>query len=167
MSDGSVWVESYLGLGSNLGDPVQQLLSASKEIAGLVEVEVVKSSPLYSSQPVGPQDQPNYVNAVLHINTCLSPLALLKKLQAIENQHGRVRGQRWGARTLDLDILLYDNQIINLPDLIVPHPEMTNRAFVLYPLADIATSNLLIPGKGCLGGLMADCVAEGIRRLDQ
>lgn len=167
MSDGSPWVECYLGLGSNLDDPVQQLLSASAEIASLEGVEVVKSSPLYSSQPVGPQDQPDFVNSVLRVQTCLSPLALLKQLQAIENQHGRMRLQRWGARTLDLDILLYGNQVINLPDLIVPHPEMTNRAFVLYPLADIASSDLDVPGKGCLRFLMVGCANQGIRRLDQ
>ena len=166
MSDGSLWVECYLGLGSNLDDPVQQLLSASEEIASLEGVEVVKRSPLYSSQPVGPQNQPDFVNAVLHIKTCLSPLDLLKQLQAVENQHARVRLQRWGARTLDLDLLLYGNQIISLPDLVVPHPEMANRAFVLYPLADIASNDLAIPGNSSLRHLMAGCADQGIRRLN-
>ena len=111
MSVDGLWVECYLGLGSNLDDPIQQVISASEEIVNLEGVEIVKCSPLYSSQPVGPQDQPDFVNAVLHIKTCLPPLDLLKQLQAIENQHARVRSQRWGARTLDLDILLYGNQI--------------------------------------------------------
>jgi 2-amino-4-hydroxy-6-hydroxymethyldihydropteridine diphosphokinase len=165
MSVDGLWVECYLGLGSNLDDPIQQVLSASEEIASLEGVEIIKCSPLYSSQPVGPQDQPDFVNAVLHIKTCLSSLDLLKQLQAIENQHARVRSQRWGARTLDLDILLYGNEIINLPDLIVPHPEIANRAFVLYPLADIASNDLVIPGKSSLNHLIQGCVDQKIRRL--
>jgi 2-amino-4-hydroxy-6-hydroxymethyldihydropteridine diphosphokinase len=92
-------------------------------------------------------------------------LALLKQLQGIENAHGRVRSVRWGARTLDLDILLYDQQTIDQPDLIVPHPEMPNRAFVLYPLADVAGRDLPIPGNGRLADLLAACPAEGLERM--
>jgi len=165
MSLFAYWIEVFIGLGSNLGNPVHQLTSARQDIAGLTEVEEIAFSPLYSSSPVGPQDQPDYVNAVMKIRTRLSAQALLNLLQQIENAHGRVRTQRWGARTLDLDILLYDQQLINEPNLIVPHPEMLKRAFVLYPLADIAGSNLHIVGRGCLADLLAGCSAEGLQRL--
>lgn len=165
MNETPPWVEAFIGLGSNLDDPRQQLLSAVEHIAALPEVENAALSPLYGSQPVGPQDQPDYLNAVLHIRTCLQPLPLLRALQAIENAHHRLRTQRWGARTLDLDILLYGTETIDQPDLHVPHPEMTRRAFVLYPLADIADASLSVPGVGTLGELLAACPREGIWRL--
>jgi 2-amino-4-hydroxy-6-hydroxymethyldihydropteridine diphosphokinase len=161
------WVEAYIGLGSNLDDPVRNINSARQAIAESSDIEEIAFSPLYSSLPVGPQDQPDYVNAVMRIKTRLPALELLKQLQGIENAHGRVRSVRWGARTLDLDVLLYDQQSIDLPDLIVPHPEMPNRAFVLYPLADVASSELPIPGKGRLAELLAACPAEGLRRITQ
>jgi 2-amino-4-hydroxy-6-hydroxymethyldihydropteridine diphosphokinase len=105
---------------------------------------------------MGPQDQPDYVNAVMAVETDLTPLELLRALQAIENQHGRVRiGARWGARTLDLDLLLYGDQLINHPDLTVPHSGITERAFVLYPLHEIAPQ-LIIPNKGKLVDLLAN-----------
>lgn len=159
------WVDAYIGLGSNLDDPIHNINSARQAIAESQDVEEIAFSPLYGSRPVGPQDQPDYVNAVMHIKTGLSAQALLKQLQHIENLHGRVRSIRWGARTLDLDVLLYDQQLINQPDLIVPHPEMPNRAFVLYPLADIAGRDLAIPGKGKLAELLAACPADGLQRL--
>jgi len=165
MNETPPWVEAYIGLGSNLDDPRQQLLSAVEDITALPEVENGVLSPLYGSQPVGPQDQPDYLNAVLRIRTCLQPLSLLRALQAIENAHHRLRTQRWGARTLDLDILLYGAETIDQPELHVPHPEMTKRAFVLYPLADIADASLSVPGAGTLGALLAACPREGIWRL--
>ncbi len=161
------WVEAYIGLGSNLDDPVQNIGSARQAILSLQDVEEIAFSPLYISRPVGPQDQPDYVNAVMHIKTQLPALNLLKQLQQIENAHGRVRSVRWGARTLDLDVLLYDQQIIKEPDLIVPHPEMANRAFVLYPLADIADRDLSIPGDGRLAELLAACPADGVKRMSE
>lgn len=167
MTTREVWVESYIGLGSNLGDPIRNLASARQNIVSLAGVEEIAFSPLYASRPVGPQDQPDYVNAVMHIRTRLAALELLDHLQAIENSHGRVRSLRWGARTLDLDILLYDQQIFDLPDLIVPHPEMAKRAFVLYPLMDIAGGDLPIPGNGQLADLLAACPPEGLERLTQ
>lgn len=157
--------EAYIGLGSNLDNPLQQLLSAIDEISATEDIERVALSPLYSSHPVGPQDQPDYINAVMRIKTRLSPLALLQKLQFIENRHGRERKERWGARTLDLDILLYGEQLIALPDLSVPHPEMHKRAFVLYPLADIAPADLPVPGQGVLIDLLATCAPDGLHRL--
>lgn len=159
------WVDAYIGLGSNLDEPAQQLLSASREIAALPAVKSIALSPLYAGPPLGPQDQPDYVNAVLHISTQLSAFDLLHALQHIENQHGRVRLQRWGARTLDLDILLYGEQSLDDSELRVPHPEMGGRAFVLYPLADVAGEDLTIPGLGRLRQLLAVCPLDGLRRL--
>lgn len=135
------WVDAYIGLGSNLDNPIDHVMSASREISAVDAIEQIAISPLYRSSPVGPQDQPDYVNAVMHIKTCLQPMDLLRACQNIENNHGRERLVRWGARTLDLDILLYDDRTIDLPGLSVPHPELANRAFVLYPLADIAPPN--------------------------
>lgn len=129
----------FIGLGSNLSEPTQQLTSALSAIDELADTKIVKCSSLYSSKPMGPQDQPDYVNAVAQLQSGLAPLNLLSALQKIEYSHGRTRdGQRWTARTLDLDILLYDDKIISLPDLIVPHAGMKEREFVLYPLFEIA-----------------------------
>lgn len=159
------WIEAYIGLGSNLDDPILNVISARQAIGHLADVEEIDFSPLYGSRPVGPQDQPDYVNAVMRIKTRLSAEDLLEQLQGIENAHGRVRTLRWGARTLDLDILLYDQQLIKQPNLIVPHPEMANRAFVLYPLRDVADGDLPIPGNGRLADLLAACPAEGLQRM--
>ena len=129
----------YIGLGSNLSEPTKQLRSALEAIDKLPSTKIVQSSSLYSSKPMGPQDQPNYVNAVVQLSSDLEPLNLLSSLQHIENEHGRTRNSgRWTARTLDLDIILYNSQIIDLPTLSVPHPGMKEREFVLYPLLEIA-----------------------------
>ncbi|MDD2759982.1 MAG: 2-amino-4-hydroxy-6-hydroxymethyldihydropteridine diphosphokinase [Methylomonas sp.] len=159
-------VEAYVGLGSNLGQPMQQVLSAAKELAALEAVEQIALSPLYGSKPVGPQDQPDYINAVMRIKTRLSPLDLLGECQAIENAHGRLRLMRWGARTLDLDVLLYGDSRIELSDLVVPHPQLPNRAFVLYPLADVAPRDLSVPGLGSLAELLAACPYTGLQRIN-
>ncbi|MGD0960167.1 MAG: 2-amino-4-hydroxy-6-hydroxymethyldihydropteridine diphosphokinase [Methylomonas sp.] len=160
------WYEVYIGLGSNLDNPEQHIIQARNALVTLKNSELAAFSPMYDSLPLGPQDQPNYVNAVMRIKTGLSAQELLAELQQIENMHGRVRLKHWGARTLDLDILLYYNQIINQPNLQVPHPEMTNRGFVLYPLADIADAELIIPGKGRLKDLLAACPPVGLRRIE-
>ncbi|EHA14819.1 2-amino-4-hydroxy-6-hydroxymethyldihydropteridine diphosphokinase [Halomonas sp. HAL1] len=135
---------AYIGLGSNLESPVEQLREALKELATLPLSRLLAASSLYASRPVGPQDQPDFINAVAALETRLSPLALLDQLQALEQQHRRRRQRNWGPRTLDLDLLLYANTAIDVPRLQVPHPQMTARAFVLLPLAEIAPSlNLL------------------------
>ncbi|MFM8341705.1 MAG: 2-amino-4-hydroxy-6-hydroxymethyldihydropteridine diphosphokinase [Methylomonas sp.] len=167
MSDHQTPVEAYIGIGSNLDNPVANLHSAYQAISDLDGVTPLALSPLYSSKPVGPQDQPDYVNAVLRINTTLSAQQLLTELQQIETAHGRVRTIRWGARTLDLDILLFGNAIINDANLIVPHVEMANRGFVLYPLADIAPSDLQIPGQNSLAQLLAACPADGLHKITE
>ncbi|MCH4812979.1 2-amino-4-hydroxy-6-hydroxymethyldihydropteridine diphosphokinase [Vreelandella neptunia] len=134
----------YIGLGSNLESPVEQVREALHELATLPLSRLAAASSLYASRPVGPQDQPDFINAVVALDTRLSPLALLDQLQALEQQHRRRRQRHWGPRTLDLDLLLYANNTIDNPRLRVPHPHMTTRAFVLLPLAEIAPSlNLL------------------------
>ncbi len=149
-------VTAYIGLGSNLADPQARLRRAFAELAQLPQSQLLAQSSLYRSAPMGSQDQPDYLNAVAALETALSPLALLAGLQAVEAAHQRVRGERWGPRTLDLDLLLYADQTIDLPTLTVPHPGLYERNFVLYPLAEIA-SGLVIPGLGVLGELLARC----------
>jgi 2-amino-4-hydroxy-6-hydroxymethyldihydropteridine diphosphokinase len=162
----STTVIAYIGLGSNLENPDHQIHSARSEIAALSQIKEQAFSSLYHSPPMGPADQPDYVNAVMAVSTTLLPMELLRSLQGIENNHGRVRrGERWGARTLDLDILLYNNQIINTPDLTVPHSGLSERAFVLYPLYEIAPQ-LTIPEQGRLVDLLANCPLAGLKRLD-
>ncbi|MDX1465359.1 MAG: 2-amino-4-hydroxy-6-hydroxymethyldihydropteridine diphosphokinase [Halomonas sp.] len=129
---------AWIGLGSNLDGPREHVARALEELDRLPLTRRLAASRLYASRPVGPADQPDYVNAVAQLATRLSPLALLDQLQALEQRHGRVRGRRWGPRTLDLDLLLYDDRRLALPRLTLPHPEMTRRAFVLVPLAELA-----------------------------
>ena len=156
---------AYIGLGSNLATPEVQINTARQAITDLPGVSETAFSSLYRSPPMGPQDQPDYVNAVMAIETDLSPIELLRYLQQIELDHGRVRkDERWGARTLDLDILLYGQQIIDQPDLIVPHYGLAERAFVLYPLQEIA-SELDVPRQGTIDKLIASCPLDGLVRL--
>lgn len=160
------WVTAYIGLGSNLENPALQIKSARAAITQIAGVKELAFSSLYHSPPMGPQDQPDYVNAVMCVATELPPMEFLRCLQRIENDQGRVRkDQRWGARTLDLDVLIYGDQIIELPDLIAPHPGLAERAFVLYPLHEIAPQ-LLVPGKGHIADLLAKCPMNGLKRLD-
>ncbi len=132
------WHRAYLGLGSNLGDPARQLDEARRRLERLPGIKINRVSSYYATPPVGVLDQPWFVNAVAEINTTLEPDALLDALLQVEQDMGRVRIQRWGPRLVDLDLLLYNNQIIHTPRLIVPHPEMAGREFVLLPLAEIA-----------------------------
>ena len=157
---------AYIGLGSNLADPVAQIKSARAAIVSLADVQELAFSSLYHSLPMGPQDQPDYVNAVMCVATDLLPMDLLRCLQNIENDHGRVRkSERWGARTLDLDVLIYGDQEIDLPDLTVPHKGLDERSFVLYPLFEIAPK-LVVPGKGSIADLVAKCPLSGLRRMN-
>jgi 2-amino-4-hydroxy-6-hydroxymethyldihydropteridine diphosphokinase len=157
---------AYIGLGSNLESPVAQIKSARLAILGLEGVKERAFSNLYASAPMGPQDQPEFVNAVIAVETDLPPLDLLHALLAIEKAHGRVRGeQRWGARTLDLDLLLYGDEQIDLPELTVPHPGIAERPFVLYLLLECAPE-LIIPGKGKASELLTQCPRAGLRRLE-
>jgi 2-amino-4-hydroxy-6-hydroxymethyldihydropteridine diphosphokinase len=158
--------DAFVGLGSNLAEPQDQVRRAFTALARLPATRLVAASPLYVTAPVGPADQPDYINAVARLETRLSPLELLAGLLGIEAAHGRRRdGTRWGPRTLDLDLLLYGQDEIELPGLRLPHPEIRHRAFVLVPLADVAPAALRIPGQGALGDLLSGCPKGGVSRL--
>lgn len=129
----------YIALGSNLASPLEQVNAAVEAIGGIPESQIVSVSSFYRTPPLGPQDQPDYLNAAVALETTLSPEALLNHTQHIELQQGRVRkAERWGPRTLDLDIMLFGNEVINTPRLTVPHYDMKNRGFMLWPLFEIA-----------------------------
>jgi 2-amino-4-hydroxy-6-hydroxymethyldihydropteridine diphosphokinase len=165
MSD-RIRATAYLGLGSNLQQPVSQVADALDELARLPDSTLVARSSLYRTPPLGPPGQPDYINAVACLSTTLEPERLLDELQALEQLHGRVRrGERWGPRTLDLDLLLYGERTIDTKRLQVPHPHMTERAFVLYPMSEIAPASLEIPGHGPLGALLESIGGEGIERI--
>ncbi len=155
---------AYIGLGSNLQAPRRQLERALEALAALPRSQVLKASRFYRSPPLGPADQPDYLNAVALLETELAPLALLDRLQALENAQGRVRTRRWGPRTLDLDLLLYDRRRIDHPRLQVPHPGIAERDFVLKPLAEIAPG-LEVPGLGRVAVLLAQCPLDTARPL--
>lgn len=131
-------VIAYIGLGSNLSDPAAQVRRALAALAALEEVEVLRVSGLYLNPPLGPAKQPWYVNAVAQVRTRLTAAELLRTLTRLETALGRVRRERWGPRLIDLDLLLYDGEVTVTPELVLPHPEMHLRAFVLVPLAEIA-----------------------------
>ncbi|AFU98654.1 2-amino-4-hydroxy-6-hydroxymethyldihydropteridine diphosphokinase [Simiduia agarivorans] len=156
-------IDVAIGLGSNLDDPVGQIEQALGELNQLPGTRLINASPLYGSKAVGPA-QPDYVNACARLQTTLAPLALLDALQALEQSHRRVRKIHWGPRTLDLDLLLYGDQRINLPRLTVPHAFLTERNFVLYPLADVWPDARLPDGR-TLDSLLAVCTMEGLWRL--
>lgn len=136
----------FIGLGSNLDSPLNHIQEAIQTLQQHPDVSNWQVSSLYSSKPVGPQDQPDYINAVACFNTPLAPIAVLDMLQNIEQDHQRVREQYWGPRTLDLDILLYNQETIAQPRLTIPHPFMLERGFVLKPLAELEPTLTLFNG---------------------
>lgn len=156
----------YIGLGSNLAEPHRQLRGALDALAHLPQSQLTAVSSLYLSDPLGPPDQPRYNNAVAQLETSLAPLELLDALQAIELAQGRERkAERWGPRTLDLDILLFGDRLIDEPRLQVPHYHMHARAFVLYPLAEIAPTGLQLANGRTLIELVEACPFVGLERL--
>ena len=148
---------AYIALGSNMKHPAAQLQQAVSAMGNLPESQIDAISPVYSSTAVGPGNQADYLNAVCSLATGLSPTELLDQLQRVENLQGRVRTVRWGARTLDLDILLYGDLCVATTRLTIPHPEMENRHFVLYPLADVAGVKMVLPRSTDIGTLLARC----------
>ena len=140
----------FIALGSNLNNPIYHVEKGIRDVNHLPETRVIKRSSLYKSKPVGPQNQSDYINAVIKIITNYEPMELLDNLQSIENKHNRKRIKRWGPRTLDLDILIFNNLIINHERLIIPHPEIINRDFVLIPLKEITNYDFIIPKYGKL-----------------
>ena len=156
---------AYIGIGSNLDDPASQVKEALEELDGIPDSVLVSHSSLYASKPMGPADQPDYVNAVAALDTLLSAEELLQTLQKIEQRLGRERdGEKWGPRIIDLDLLLYGKKTIKTDTLTVPHPGLHERDFVIIPLAEIA-GNLNIPGKGLLSTLIAACENHSVRKL--
>ncbi|GLT16006.1 2-amino-4-hydroxy-6-hydroxymethyldihydropteridine diphosphokinase [Vibrio algivorus] len=155
-------ITAYIAIGSNLAEPVQQAKRAIEALRDHPHIKLITCSSLYSSTPMGPQDQPDYINAVAEIQTELSPLELLDNTQAIEQQQGRVRkAERWGPRSLDLDILLYGKQVINNERLTVPHYGIKVREFVIYPLFEIAP-NLSLPDGTELKSLLNSIDRNGL-----
>lgn len=158
-------VTAYIGLGSNLGDPKAHVNSALTELDSLEGCRLCRASSLYASAPMGPADQPDYVNAVAEICTQLEAGMLLEQLQMLEARHEREPTHHWGPRTLDLDLLLYGNAVIETSRLSVPHPGAAGRPFVLYPLAEL-DSALVIPGVGRVEALLPDCPRESLVKIE-
>jgi len=153
-------IQVYVALGANLSQPIEQLNNACQALLSIAEENSFSISPYYRSVPMGDVEQPDYVNAVAGFKTDLASIDLLDALQKIENKQGRLRTLRWGPRTLDLDLLLYGNEHINLPRLTVPHYGMKQRSFVLVPLFDLIPT-LILPDKTSFGSLItAALVAE-------
>lgn len=152
-----------IGLGANLGDAAGTLGKALDALSSDPAMRRLRASALYRTPAWGRLDQPDFINACACLETTLAPLALLDRLQALESAHGRIRlpGGHWGPRTLDLDLLLYAGQVIDLPRLQVPHPWMAERAFVLRPLAEIAAA-WEVPGKGRVAELLAGVDASQV-----
>jgi 2-amino-4-hydroxy-6-hydroxymethyldihydropteridine diphosphokinase len=159
-----IWRSAYVGLGSNLGLPRERVLEAFERLQGLGLTRLELRSRLYQSAPLGPQDQPQYVNAAAGLLTRLTPRALLDGLLDIERAMGRVRRERWGPRIVDLDLLWMPPDLVAEPELTLPHPGLPDRNFVLYPLADIAPT-LLIPGVGRVADLKNRVGGAGISVL--
>lgn len=154
----------YIGMGSNLAEPAEQLRSAIQALAQLPDTQLVGVSAFYQSDSLLP-GQPRYTNAVAMLDSRLAPLDLLDALQAIETGQGRERLERWGPRTLDLDILLFGDRLIDESRLKVPHYHMQARAFVLYPLAELAPADLRLADGRLLKDLLAACPFAGLERL--
>jgi 2-amino-4-hydroxy-6-hydroxymethyldihydropteridine diphosphokinase len=158
-------VRACIGLGGNIGDVVAALHGALEALDALPGTRLLRASGFHRTPAWGVEDQPDFINAVAVLETTLPPRALLDALLAIERAHGRERGadgRRWGPRTLDLDLLLYADSVIDEPGLVVPHPQLHARAFVLVPLAEVAP-DVLVPGRGRVDALLAAVDAHGIR----
>lgn len=158
--------DAILGLGSNIGDKPAAIAEALRRLEADPDIAVVARSRLYRTPPWGVTDQDDFANACAGIATKLAPHALLARCQAIENAMGRVRTRHWGPRAIDVDILLMGDTRLDEPDLVIPHPRISERAFVLAPLAEIAPQ-LVILGLGGVGELLLRCADQRIERLGQ
>jgi 2-amino-4-hydroxy-6-hydroxymethyldihydropteridine diphosphokinase len=157
-------VTAFVALGSNLDDPVAQIRKGLRSLAALPLTRLARTSSLYRNPPVGYADQPDFVNAVAAVETRLPPRELLERLLEIERAQGRARAMVNGPRTLDLDIALYGDGVLDEPGLIVPHPRLCGRAFVLVPLAEIAPE-ATVPGKGRVADLLKAVDVSGLVKL--
>jgi 2-amino-4-hydroxy-6-hydroxymethyldihydropteridine diphosphokinase len=159
------WTPAYVALGSNLDDPARQVGRAFDALAGLPHSKLVLRSPCYRSRPMGPVEQPDFVNAVAGMLTQLEPSQLLQQLKMLEAQLGRSAPVvRWGPRLIDLDLLMHGRAVVDGPDLTLPHPGIAGRAFVLVPLADIAPETV-VPGRGRVRSLLAGVDANSLERI--
>lgn len=158
------WTKVYLGLGSNIGDRESYLREAVQSILKQPDIRDLITSSIYETEPVGYTNQDNFLNVVICFYTSESPMECLDLLQRIEKELGRKRIIHWGPRTIDIDLLLYGNAIINSERLIVPHPRILERAFVILPMAEI-DPNLKIPGQGDIRDVIRDLQGkEGVRK---
>lgn len=158
------WVPAYIGVGSNLGDSQARVLAAFEALGALPRTRLIARSRLYRTRPFGPVEQGDFINAVAGLLTQLTPQELLAAIRDLEHAAGRVRAERWGPRTLDLDILVHGSERIDTPDLTVPHPGIPQRGFVLAPLADIAPT-LDVPGMGRVEVLLRALADDGIAEV--
>ncbi|HEV8644787.1 MAG TPA: 2-amino-4-hydroxy-6-hydroxymethyldihydropteridine diphosphokinase [Burkholderiales bacterium] len=156
---------AFIGLGSNLADPLVQVRQALMELESIPGTRVTARSSLYRTSPAGYLEQPDFINAVASVHTTLKPQALLAALLAIENRHGRTRAMRNAPRTLDLDLLLYGEEVLEEEGLTLPHPRLHERAFVLAPFAEIAPK-AMVPGRGRVRDLLARVDCKGVSRID-
>ena len=156
--------KAFVGVGSNLQQPRQQVVQALKALAKLPDTRLIAYSSLYRTAPLGYDNQPDFINAAAELETSLPPLQLLHELLALENTRGRQRLFPNAPRILDLDLLLYDDMVMNTAELTLPHPRMHERGFVLLPLAEIAP-DLVIPGHGQVAGLAKACMDQGVTRI--
>lgn len=161
---------AYVGIGSNLDDPIRQVQSAMRAVGHLSASGIAHCSSLYRSAPLGPEDQPDYINAVVQITSTLPASELLAALQQIEVEHGRIRsGERWGPRILDLDLLVFGSQVIDQEGMQVPHPRIRERNFVLLPLMELAP-DLEVPGQGRVAVLVEQLASDAhgwIEKIEQ
>ena len=165
MSDGPARESAaYIGLGSNLDDPERRIARAVENLEALPDTQVTARSSLYRSAPLGPPDQPDFLNAAVILRTALGPRDLLGRLKAIERDQGRKPGPRWGPRVIDLDLLVYADAVIDEPGLVVPHPGIALRNFVLLPLREIAP-DLEVHGLGCVADIAVDEQEPRITRV--
>lgn len=154
---------AYLGLGANLGDRLANLQRAVDLLAEVSGLRVARSSRVYETEPVGGPEQPEYLNAVVEVETDLAPHDLLEACLSVETRMGRVRAEPWGPRTIDVDVLTYGDETIDEPDLVIPHPRMHERGFVLVPLAEL-TADPSLPGELRLASLrLGPSVVLGVR----
>lgn len=161
----TLWRPAYVAIGSNLGSPRERVLEAMQRLASLSAAQTLLRSHLYLSRPMGPQDQPDFVNAAAGLLTQHTPRELLAELLEIERSMGRAQRERWGPRVIDLDLLWMVDAAVDAPDLKVPHPGVSIRNFVLYPLADIAPT-ITIPGMGTVLDLKHNVGGDGISALE-
>ena len=154
----------FIGLGGNLGDSIGILRAALRDLDQIPATSFVRSSAFYRSPPMGPRDQGYYINAVAEVRSGLDPLVLLRWLLVVERRYGRVRGRRWGPRTLDLDLLMYGMLRRRTRDLVLPHPGVHCRAFVIHPLAELSPGGA-IPGRGAIDYWRLRCSSRCLQRL--